>query len=158
MLLLEFDLSTRNPGPRIARDLADKAVLRRPGLVGLGIVSQTQIVLLGVDHHRATNNRAKLLVFKQFYLVVQHAPLRVSLSVGNDVAQPAHMADLVLGGAVVQVQGVPVRPGGLAAVGEVSLLVHMEAVLGARLAEVLDVPGDGDGVGVVLLELLERHL
>ena len=28
----------------------------------------------------------------------------------------------------------------------------MEAVLGARLAEVLDVPGDGDGVGVGLLE------
>ena len=44
------------------------------------------------------------------------------------------------------------RPGGLAAVGEVGLLVHVEAVLGARLAQVLDVPGDGDGVGVGLLE------
>ena len=43
-------------------------------------------------------------------------------------------------------------PGGLAAVGEVRLLVHVEAVLGARLAEVLDVPGDGDGVGVGLLQ------
>ena len=28
----------------------------------------------------------------------------------------------------------------------------MEAMLGARLAEVLDVPGDGDGVSVRLLE------
>ena len=44
------------------------------------------------------------------------------------------------------------RPGGLAAVGEVRLLVHMETVLGARLAKILDVPGDSDGVGVGLLE------
>merc|ERR1719179_109105 len=43
-------------------------------------------------------------------------------------------------------------PGGLAAVGEVGLLVHVEAVLGAWLTQVLDVPGDGDGVGVGLLE------
>ena len=109
--------------------------------MGLRVVAQTQIILLGVDHHGASNNGAKLLVIKQFHLVVRHAPLGVPLRVGDDVAEPAHMADLVLGGAVVQVQGVPVRPGGLAAVGEVGLLVHVEAVLGARLAEVLDVPG-----------------
>ena len=53
---------------------------------------------------------------------------------------------------MVQVQGVPVRPRGLAAVGKVGLLVDMKTMLGARLAEVLDVPGDGDGVGVGLLE------
>ena len=62
------------------------------------------------------------------------------------------MTDLVLRGAVVQVQGVPMGSGRLAAVGEVGLLVHVEAVLGARFAEVLDVPGDSDGVGVGLLQ------
>ena len=77
-------------------------------------------------------------MFKQLHLVVRHAPLGVTLGVGGDVAQPAHVADLVLGGAVVQVQRVPMRPGGLAAIREVGLLVHMEAVLGARLAEVPD--------------------
>ena len=86
--------------------------------------------------------------------MVRHAPLGVAVRVSYDIAQSAHMANLVLRGAVVQVQGVPMRPGGLAAVREVGLLVHMEAVLGARLAKVLDVPGDGDGVRI---ELLERH-
>merc|ERR1719270_1669592 len=84
--------------------------------------------------------------------MVRHAPLGVPVRVGYDVTQPANMTDLILRGAVVQVQGVPMRPGGLAAVGEVRLLVHVEAVLGARLAKVLDVPGDGDGVRVGLLQ------
>ena len=152
VLLHEFDLATSDPGPRVARDLAHEAVLRWPGLVGLGVVPQTQIILLGVDHHGAPNNGAELLMLKQFHLVVRHAPLRVPLRVGGDVAQPAHVPNLVLRGAMVQAQGVPMRPGGLAAVGEVGLLVHMEAVLGARLAKILDVPGDSDGVSVGLLE------
>ena len=49
------------------------------------------------------------------------------------------------------------RPFGRAAFGEVGLLVHMESVLGARLAEVLYVPGDGDGVGVGLLGSVPSH-
>ena len=120
--------------------------------MGLRVVAQTQIILLSVDHHGASNNRAKLLVIKQFHLVVRHAPLGVAVRVGCDVAKSAHMTDLVLRGAVVQVQGVPMWPGGLAAVREVGLLVHMEAVLGARLSKVLDVPCNSDGVGVGLLE------
>ena len=49
--LHEYYLTTSDPCSRIARDLAHEAVLWWPGLVGLGIVAQTQIILLGVDHH-----------------------------------------------------------------------------------------------------------
>ena len=150
--LHEFYLAARNPCPRVPSDLAHEPVLGRPRLVGLRVVAQTQIILLRVNHHGAPNNGAKLLVLEQLHLVVRHASLRVPLRIGGDVAQPAHVTDLVLRSTVVQVQGVPMRPGGLAAVGEVSLLVHMEAVLGARLAKILDVPGNGDCIGVGLLE------
>ena len=141
VLLHKFDLAAGNPGPCVPGDLAHKAVLGRPRLVRLGVVAQAQVVLLRVDHHGAADDGAVLLVLEQFHLVVRHAALGVAVGVGGDVAEPTHVPDLVLRGAVVQVQGVPVRPGGLAAVGEVGLLVHVEAVLGARLAEVLDVPG-----------------
>merc|ERR1719348_1932043 len=150
--LHKYYLTTSDPCSRIASDLAHEAVLGWPGLVGLGIVAQTQIILLGVDHHGPSDHGAELLVFKQLHLVIRHASLRVPLGVGDDVAQPAHVTDLVLRGAVVQVQGIPMRPGGLAAVGEVGLLVDMEAVFGAWLSKVLDVPADGDGVGVGLLQ------
>merc|ERR1719500_1836894 len=152
VLFHKFYLSTRNPGPSVARDLAHEAVLWWPGLVSLGVVAQTQIILLSVYHHGTSNNGAKLLMLKQFHLVVRHATLGVPIRIGCDVAKPAHVTDLVLRGAMVQVQGVPMRPGGLAAVGEVRLLVHMETVLGARLAKVLDVPADGDSVGAGLLK------
>jgi len=148
----EFYLSAGNPGASVASDLADKAVLGRARLVRLRVVPQTQIILLRVNHHGAANNGAKLLVLEQLHLVVRHASLGVALRIGGDVAQPAHVTDLVLRSTVVQVQGVPMGPGGLAPVGEVGLLVHMEAVLGARLAKILDVPGNGDCIRVGLLE------
>ena len=44
------------------------------------------------------------------------------------------------------------RPGRLAAIGKIGFFVDVEAVLRAGLAQVLDVPGDGDRVGVGLLQ------
>merc|ERR1712045_757601 len=84
--------------------------------------------------------------------MVRHTPLGVPIRISCNVPKTAHMTNLILRSAVVQVQRVPVRSRGLAAVGKVGLLVDMETMLGARLAEVLDVPGDGDGVGVGLLK------
>ena len=86
VLLNQFNLSTRDPSPSVARDLAHEAVLRRPGQVGPGVVAQTQVVLLGVDHHGASDDGAELLVIEQFHLAVRHAPLGVAVRVSYDVA------------------------------------------------------------------------
>merc|ERR1712107_48670 len=48
--LVHFDLSTGKPSPSVASDLGHEAVLRGPRFAGLGVVTKTKVVFIGMNH------------------------------------------------------------------------------------------------------------
>lgn len=98
------------------------------GLQGLLVAALAQVVLARMHHDGTAKHRGRADQLDQ--RVGQHA-LANTLVVGSDIAEVAHVTDLVAWRTVSLLEWVKVRACGCAAVGVVTELVNVEPVVAA---------------------------